>query len=130
MASDAADTSHAEDGVESDTDLTSEIDSLKREFENLADKTQTLLTEKLLLENEVAQVSKRASRLEEDLRHMKSPPLIVGHVQDVIGDRAIVKSSNGTVFLVTYNPRIELEELLPGSRVTPVSYTHLTLPTS
>ena len=118
MASDAADTSHAEDGVESDTDLTSEIDSLKREFENLADKTQTLLTEKLLLENEVAQVSKRASRLEEDLRHMKSPPLIVGHVQDVIGDRAIVKSSNGTVFLVTYNPRIDLEELLPGSRVT------------
>ena len=109
MASDAADTSHAEDGVESATDLTSEIDSLKREFENLADKTQTLLTEKLLLENEVAQVSKRASRLEEDLRHMKSPPLIVGHVQDVIGDRAIVKSSNGTVFLVTYNPRIELE---------------------
>ena len=118
MASDAAGTPHVEDDVDSDADLTSEIDSLKRDFEMLADRTQTLLTEKLLLENEIAQVSKRAGRLEEDLRHLKSPPLVVGHVQDVIEDRAIVKSSNGTVFLVTYNPRINREELLPGSRVT------------
>jgi len=118
MASDAAGTPHVEDDVDSDADLTSEIDSLKRDFEMLADRTQTLLTEKLLLENEITQVSKRAGRLEEDLRHLKSPPLVVGHVQDVIEDRAIVKSSNGTVFLVTYNPRINHEELLPGSRVT------------
>ena len=118
MASDAAGTSHVEDDVDSHANLASEIDSLKRDFEMLADRTQTLLTEKLLLENEVTQVSKRAGRLEEDLRHLKSPPLVVGHVQDVIEDRAIVKSSNGTVFLVTYNPRINREELLPGSRVT------------
>ena len=118
MASDAAGTSHVEDDVDSHANLASEIDSLKRDFEMLADRTQTLLTEKLLLENEVTQVSKRAGRLEEDLRHLKSPPLVVGHVQDVIEDRAIVKSSNGTVFLVTYNPRINHEELLPGSRVT------------
>jgi len=118
MASDAAGTPHVEDDVDSDANLASEIDSLKRDFEMLADRTQTLLTEKLLLENEIAQVSKRAGRLEEDLRHLKSPPLVVGHVQDVIEDRAIVKSSNGTVFLVTYNPRINREELLPGSRVT------------
>ena len=118
MASDAAGSSHVEDDVDNDANLASEIDSLKRDFEMLADRTQTLLTEKLLLENEIAQVSKRAGRLEEDLRHLKSPPLVVGHVQDVIEDRAIVKSSNGTVFLVTYNPRINTEDLLPGSRVT------------
>ena len=118
MASDAAGTPHVEDDVDSDANLASEIDSLKRDFEMLADRTQTLLTEKLLLENEITQVSKRAGRLEEDLRHLKSPPLVVGHVQDVIEDRAIVKSSNGTVFLVTYNPRINHEDLLPGSRVT------------
>ena len=118
MASDAAGSSHVEDDVDNDANLASEIDSLKRDFEMLADRTQTLLTEKLLLENEIAQVSKRAGRLEEDLRHLKSPPLVVGHVQDVIEDRAIVKSSNGTVFLVTYNPRINHEDLLPGSRVT------------
>ena len=118
MASDAAGPSHVEDDVDSDTELASEINSLKRDFEMLADRTQTLLTEKLLLENEITQVSKRAGRLEEDLRHLKSPPLVVGHVQDVIEDRAIVKSSNGTVFLVTYNPRINQEDLSPGSRVT------------
>ncbi|MBH33644.1 MAG: proteasome-activating nucleotidase [Euryarchaeota archaeon] len=118
MASDAAGTSRVEDDVESDAEIASQIDSLKRDFEMLADRTQTLLTEKLLLENEITQVSKRAGRLEEDLRHLKSPPLVVGHIQDVIGDRAIVKSSNGTVFLVTYNPRINQADLSAGSRVT------------
>ena len=70
------------------------------------------------MENEVNQLSKRANRLEEDLRHLKTPPLVVGSVQDVVGDRAIVKSSNGTVFLVTYNPRIDSTLLIPGARVT------------
>ena len=71
MASDAAGASHVEDDGDSDANLASEIDSLKRDFEMLADRTQTLLTEKLLLENEITQVSKRAGRLEEDLRHLK-----------------------------------------------------------
>ena len=93
-----------------------DIDLLREDFERLADRTQTLLTEKLLLENEVTQLSKRASRLEEDLRHLKSPPLVVGNVQDIVDDRAIVKSSNGTVFLVTYNPRLEASTLVPGAR--------------
>ncbi|NDB65308.1 MAG: AAA family ATPase, partial [Euryarchaeota archaeon] len=97
---------------------TEDIESLRSDFEMLAERTQTLLTEKLLLENEVTQLSKRASRLEEDLRHLKTPPLVVGNVQDIVGDRAIVKSSNGTVFLVTYNPRLESSSLVPGARVT------------
>ena len=97
---------------------TDDIESLRSDFEMLAERTQTLLTEKLLLENEVTQLSKRASRLEEDLRHLKTPPLVVGNVQDIVGDRAIVKSSNGTVFLVTYNPRLESSSLVPGARVT------------
>ena len=62
----------------------------------------------------MTQLSKRASRLEEDLRHLKTPPLVVGNVQDIVGDRAIVKSSNGTVFLVTYNPRLESAPLSQG----------------
>lgn len=118
MASRAAREESSNETMAEDPSEKGDIDSLREDFERLADRTQTLLTEKLLLENEVTQLSKRASRLEEDLRHLKSPPLVVGNVQDIIDDRAIVKSSNGTVFLVTYNPRLEASTLIPGARVT------------
>ena len=118
MASRAAREESSNETLAEDPSKKGDIDLLREDFERLADRTQTLLTEKLLLENEVTQLSKRASRLEEDLRHLKSPPLVVGNVQDIVDDRAIVKSSNGTVFLVTYNPRLEASTLVPGARVT------------
>ena len=118
MASRAAREESSNETLAEDPSKKGDIDILREDFERLADRTQTLLTEKLLLENEVTQLSKRASRLEEDLRHLKSPPLVVGNVQDIVDDRAIVKSSNGTVFLVTYNPRLEASTLIPGARVT------------
>ena len=118
MASRARREEHSNEIHAEDPHKPGDIDLLREDFERLADRTQTLLTEKLLLENEVTQLSKRASRLEEDLRHLKSPPLVVGSVQDIVDDRAIVKSSNGTVFLVTYNPRLDSSTLVPGARVT------------
>ena len=118
MASRARREEHSNEIHAEDPHKPGDIDLLREDFERLADRTQTLLTEKLLLENEVTQLSKRASRLEEDLRHVKSPPLVGGSVQDIVDDRAIVKSSNGTVFLVTYNPRLDSSTLVPGARVT------------
>ena len=43
--------------------------------------------------------------------------MIIGHLQDLTDDGAIVRSSNGTVFLVTINPRIDASKLVSGSRV-------------
>ena len=49
---------------------------------------------------------------------MKTPPLIIGHLQDVLDERtAIVRSSNGTVFQVSLNQRLDPERLRPGTRV-------------
>ena len=77
-----------------------------------------MLTDKIYLENEIGQLKKRSSRLEEELRHLRSPPFIIGNVQDVLDDdRAIVRSSNGTVFLVSRNRRLPEAELRPGTRV-------------
>ena len=92
MASRAAREESSNEIHAEDPHKTGDIDLLREDFERLADRTQTLLTEKLLLENEVTQLSKRASRLEEDLRHLKSPPLVVVSVQDSVDDRAIVNS--------------------------------------
>ena len=85
---------------------------LEQDYTRLKDEAQRLISERIQLENDLSKVKKRANRLEEEVRILKNPPLIVGHLQDVLDDeRAIVRSSNGTVFQA-------------------VSYTHLTLPTT
>ena len=95
----------------------SAVSNLQNEMKVLSETAQQLLTDKLLLESEISQVKKRASRLEEEIRNLRTPPMIIGHLQDMTEDGAIVRSSNGTVFLVSVNPRIESSLLLPGCRV-------------
>lgn len=91
---------------------------LERDFRELTDRSQQLLTDRVYLENEVGQQKKKVNRLEEEIRMLRSPPHIIGHVQDKIGeDKVVVRSSNGTVFLVTANPRIDGDLLKPGARV-------------
>ncbi len=95
----------------------SAVSNLQNEMKVLSETAQQLLTDKLLLESEISQVKKRASRLEEEIRNLRTPPMIIGHLQDMTEDGAIVRSSNGTVFLVSVNPRIEPSLLVPGCRV-------------
>ena len=94
------------------------LDSLQRQFNELNNLAQQLLTEKLFLENECNQLKKKANRLDEEIRNLKTPPLVVGNIQDVSGDEVIVRSSNGTVFLVSVNKRIDPELLVAGARVS------------
>lgn len=93
------------------------VSNLQKEIRDLSETAQQLLTDKLLLESEVSQVKKRASRLEEEIRNLRAPPMIIGHLQDLTEDGAIVRSSNGTVFLVSVNPRIDSSKLVSGCRV-------------
>ena len=81
-----------------------DLKSLEADYARLSDEAQRLISERIQLENDLANVKKRASRLDEEVRILKNPPLIVGHLQDVLDDeRAIVRSSNGTVFQVSIN---------------------------
>ena len=95
----------------------SPVSNLQSEIKGLTETAQQLLTDKLLLESEISQVKKRASRLEEEIRNLRTPPMVIGHIQDLTDEGAIVRSSNGTVFLVSINPRIDESLLIPGARV-------------
>ena len=55
--------------------------------------------------------------MDEEVRTLRKPPFVVGHVQDRVEDIVVVRSSNGTVFLVTMNSRIDQEKIKPGARV-------------
>ena len=118
MASEAEDATRKSGTFESDvSEQEVALSRLRGDFDELSERAQQLLTEKLFLENEYAQLKKRANRLDEELRNIKSPPLVIGYVQDLIDDQAVVRSSNGTVFLVSVNKRLEFNDLKPGTRV-------------
>jgi len=96
----------------------SDLKSLEHDFKELQNEAQRLLSERVHLENDLANIKKRASRLDEEVRILKSPPLIIGHLQDILDDeRAIVRSSNGTVFQVSINQRLDPTKLKPGTRI-------------
>ena len=45
------------------------VSNLQKEIRELSETAQQLLTDKLLLESEVTQIKKRASRLEDEIRN-------------------------------------------------------------
>lgn len=92
--------------------------AIENEFQLLQDEAQQLLKDRLFLENELKVLKKRVSGLDEEVRRLCAPPLIIGHIQDILdSEKAIVRSSNGTVFQVSINPRLNSEKLKPGTRV-------------
>lgn len=105
-----------------DNSLPHSVDDDLRELEEayaaLRDKTQQLINERSSLEAEVRSLRKKIDRLDENVNLLKLPPLIIGHIQDILDhERAIVRSSNGTVFQVSLNQRIDPDKLKPGTRV-------------
>ena len=118
MASGSDIDSNPSEDSKSTRSINNNIDLLREKTDELTKLSQELLTEKLFLENEVTQLKKRASRLDEEIRSLRSPPLIIGNIQDFTGEYAIVRSSNGTVIQVGYNPRIDPDLLKPGARVS------------
>lgn len=95
-----------------------DLRQLENDYRELHDQAQKLITERVALESDINKLKKRTARLDEEIRLLKSPPLIVGHIQDLIDEEsAIVRSSNGTVFQVAVNKRLQSSELKPGTRV-------------
>ena len=94
------------------------LKDLEEAYAKLRDDSQQLINERTTLEAEIRTLRKKVERLDENVNLLKMPPLIIGHLQDVLDhERAIVRSSNGTVFQVSLNQRLDPERLKPGTRV-------------
>ena len=88
-------------------------------WRNLSYREEELFLAETESERDLDGIRKIAHRLEDEVNSLRSPPLIIGHLQDVIADNnAIVRSSNGTIFKVSVNPSIDENKLKPGARVT------------
>ena len=95
-----------------------DLRSLEEAYAELREESQQLINERTSLAAEMRTLRKKIERLEENVNLLKMPPLTVGHIQDILDhERAIVRSSNGTVFQVSLNQRLDPEKLKPGTRV-------------
>ena len=94
------------------------LQQLEDDYRKLQNEAQTLINDRAHMEAEIRALKKRANRLDEEVRMLRSPPLIIGNLQDVLdAEKAIVRSSNGTVFQVSLNQRLDPKILKPGARV-------------
>ena len=84
----------------------------------LEEQCSQIESEKRYLENQKIKYEREIRKLQSELDRMKTSPLIIGTVMDVIkNDRIIVRSSNGPQFLVNVSQYIDEKKLLPGAKV-------------
>jgi len=99
--------------------LKAKIITLEERNIRLMEDLQTAENDKRYSEGELFRLQKDHSRIRAELERLKSPPLIVGSLRDVLPDnRVVVKSSTGPDFVVSVSEYIPPEDLVAGARVT------------
>ncbi len=98
---------------------------LAERLKNLEARNSQLRDQKRELESEYRESVNDQKRLEREIKHLrsemeklKSPPLVVGYVQDVLEDeRIVVKSTAGPNFVARAAEFVDADDLEPGDRV-------------
>ncbi len=104
---------------ESDSELKSKLISLEERNVRLMEELQQVENEKRLSESELFRVQKDLTRIRSEMEKLKSPPLIIGTLRDLLPDnRVVVKSSTGPDFIVSVSDYVPEAELVPGARVS------------
>ncbi len=114
------------DRQEIDTGIMDEVAELKAKIVTLEDRNVKLVedlrnaeNEKRYTEGELFRLQKDLARIRGEMERLKTPPLIVGSLRDVLpNNRVVVKSSTGPDFVVALSDFINKDDLIPGSRVT------------
>jgi len=102
----------AKDLIDSDVmDYDYDRDEMLRQIRILED-------EKRYLESELRRLQGEIERLRKEINRMKSPPLLVGTIEDIIDDsRIVVRSSAGPTFIVNASSYVPKEKIKPGAKV-------------
>ncbi|NLU45547.1 MAG: proteasome-activating nucleotidase [Euryarchaeota archaeon] len=100
-------------------ELKTKIITLEERNVRLMEDLQNVENEKRYSEGENFRLQKELSRIRSENERLKSPPLIIGSLRDILPDnRVIVKSSTGPDFVVSVSEYISPSELIPGARVS------------
>ncbi len=100
------------------TKLSQRIANLEDRNEQLVEGSRHIEGEKRLIESELVKLRREAKRLRAELDRLKTPPLIIGDIRDLLTDgRVIVKSSTGPDFIVSAADYVDPDSLAVGARV-------------
>ncbi len=101
------------------SELKNKIMSLEEKNVRLMEELQNAENEKRLSDSELFRLQKELARIRTELERLKSPPLIIGTLKDVLPDnKVVVKSSTGPDFIVSVSTYCPPEDLIPGARVS------------
>ncbi|MFQ5838032.1 MAG: proteasome-activating nucleotidase [Thermoplasmata archaeon] len=98
--------------------LSERIALLEQRNDRLIQNSRQAEGEKRFIESELIKLQREAKRLRTELDRLKSPPLIIGSIRDLLTDgRVIVKSSTGPDFIVHAADYVDKDSLVVGARV-------------
>ena len=101
------------------SELKAKIMALEEKNVRLMEELQSAENDKRLSDSELFRLQKDLARIRTELERLKSPPLIIGTLKDVLPDnRVVVKSSTGPDFIVSVSTYCPPEDLIPGARVS------------
>ena len=105
--------------TEETEELKAKVISLEERNVRLMEDLQKAENEKRASESELFRVQKDNARIRGEIERMKSPPMVIGSLRDVLPDnKVVVKSSPGPDFIVSVSQYVEAKDLVPGARVS------------
>lgn len=100
-------------------ELKAKIIALEERNVRLMEDLQNAESEKRYSEGELFRLQKDLARVRTELERLKSPPLVIGSLRDVLPDnKVIVKSSTGPDFIVSVSQYVDEKDLVAGARVS------------
>ncbi len=107
-----------EDAQEFYERLSERIALLEQKNDRLLQDSKLIEGEKRFIQSELGKLRREGKRLKAELDRLKSPPLIIGLVRDILVDgRVVVKSSTGPDFIVQAADYVDPDSMVVGSRV-------------
>lgn len=108
----------ANQGEEQTAELKAKIVSLEERNVRLMEDLQNAENEKRFSDSELFRLQKDLARVRTELERLRSPPLIIGTLKDILPDGMVaVKSSTGPDFVVGVSEYVPKEDLIVGARV-------------
>jgi len=102
-----------------ETQMIERVNNLESRNLELREQLRQVEADKRYIETQKIRFEREVRKLKSESEQLRSPPLIIGNVVDVVdSSRVIVRSSAGPKFLVRSSPSINPEELKAGARCT------------
>jgi len=107
------------DKHELEVQMLERVSNLESRNLELREQLRQVEADKRYIETQKIRYEREVRKLKSESEQLRSPPLIIGTVTDVLDEnRVIVRSSAGPRFLVRSSPSLNKEDLKPGARVT------------